>query len=348
MSIRLKYVYADTLPSGTVRYRFVRSGKKTRLRGEPGSPEFIAHYHELLGIDRPAPSVKGSLEWLVGAYVDYMKDMVAADQMSPLTLKQRHNQLKRVLARDDGNGSTWGKKRMDMPREKVIELRDSMAATPGEANNMVKSLRSMFAWAIERGHMQANPATKVRRLKTKSDGFLPWTVDHVRNFTKRHPYGTRAHLALSLVMFTTARRSDLCLLSRFHEREIGGVMWLRWNQAKAPHGLVEIPMMPQLIREIRDAGGDGVYLPTEYGRPFTPAGLGNWFAERCKEAKVPGRLHGVRKAVPSLLAERGVSSREIMVLLGHATPRQGEVYTAAADRRVLAEAVMDRLSEIKW
>lgn len=341
MSIRLKWVYAETLPSGNVRYRLERKGVKRTLRGEPGSPEFMAHYHSLAGIvDAPPAPISGSLGWLVEAYLDHLAGMVAAKQASPLTLRQRRSQLARL--------EEWSAKRMDMPRARVIELRDRLAATPSEANNTVKSVRAMFAWAVERGHVRENPARGVKRLKVQGDGFIPWTVEHVRRFTARHPYGTKAHLALSLVMFTTARRSDLRALSRFHERDIDGVTWLCWNQAKAPHGLVEIPMLPQLLREVREVGGESVYLPTAYGAPFSVAGLGGWFADRCREADVPGRLHGVRKAVPSLLAEGGVSAHGIMVLLGHANPRQGEVYTRAADRRVLAEAVIGKLGELRW
>ncbi len=338
--IRLKWVYRERT-RGRWRYRFQRDGVKRTIRGEPGSPEFMAQYHALCGSEAEVTEpLSGSLGWLRSAYLDHMARMVAAGQMSPLTLRQRRSQLSRL--------DEWAAKRMDMPRAKVIELRDSLAQTPGEANNTVKSVRAMFAWAIERGHVRENPARGVKRLKQQTEGFIPWSVEHVRRFTARHPYGTKAHLALSLVMFTTARRSDLRALSRFHERDIDGTVWLCWTQAKAPHGLVEIPMLPQLLREVREVGGESVYLPTEYGAPFSVAGLGGWFADRCKEAGVPGRLHGVRKAVPSLLAERGVSSREIMVLLGHANARQGEVYTAAADRRVLAESVVGRLSELKW
>ena len=341
MDVTLKWVHRERT-RGKWRYRFQRDGRKVTLRGEPGSPEFMAQYHCLAGIkDAPPAPLSGSLGWLRDAYLDHMANMVAAGQMSPLTLRQRRSQLARL--------DEWAEKRMEMPRGKIVELRDRIAQTPGEANNTVKSIRAMFAWAIDAEKMKGpNPAQGVKRLKVQTKGFIPWTVEHVRRFTGRHPYGTKAHLALSLVMFTTARRSDLRALSRFHEHDIVGVTWLRWNQAKAPHGLVEIPMLPQLQREVREVGGESVYLPTEYGAPFSIAGLGGWFADRCKEAGVPGRLHGVRKAVPSLLAERGVSSREIMVLLGHANARQGEVYTAAADRRVLAEAVMGKLGELRW
>ena len=42
--------------------------------------------------------------------------------------------------------------------------------------------------------------------------------------------------------------------------------------------------------------GDLTFLVTEQGKPFTVNGIGNWFRDRCVEAEVPGRAHGLRKA----------------------------------------------------
>jgi hypothetical protein len=42
--------------------------------------------------------------------------------------------------------------------------------------------------------------------------------------------------------------------------------------------------------------GDLTFLVNEWGRPFTDAGFGNWFRDRCIETGVPGRAHGLRKA----------------------------------------------------
>ena len=80
------------------------------------------------------------------------------------------------------------------------------------------------------------------------------------------------------------------------------------------------------------------FLVTEFGRPFTPAGFGNWFSDRCNEAGVPNNLraHGLRKAGATRLAEHGCSDHEIMAWGGWATLQEVQRYTRAANRKRLA------------
>jgi hypothetical protein len=46
MKFRLKYVIEDTDRHGNVRLYYRRYGRKTRLRGPAGSPEFLSDYKE--------------------------------------------------------------------------------------------------------------------------------------------------------------------------------------------------------------------------------------------------------------------------------------------------------------
>jgi hypothetical protein len=81
----------------------------------------------------------------------------------------------------------------------------------------------------------------------------------------------------------------------------------------------------------------------DYKRPFTDAGFGNWFADRCKEAKVPGRAHGLRKAGATIAAENGATSRQLMAVFGWSTLKMPELYTRAADQKKLADSAMHLL-----
>ena len=48
------------------------------------------------------------------------------------------------------------------------------------------------------------------------------------------------------------------------------------------------------------------FLIAEFGRPFTPAGFGNWLHARCDEAGLNHcSAHGLRKACATALAEAG-------------------------------------------
>ena len=67
----------------------------------------------------------------------------------------------------------------------------------------------MLGWAVEAGHMAANPVRDVRRIKFASEGFHTWTLAEVKQFQERHPVGSKARLALELLLLTGARRGDV-------------------------------------------------------------------------------------------------------------------------------------------
>nr|WP_319516922.1 tyrosine-type recombinase/integrase [uncultured Cohaesibacter sp.] len=76
---------------------------------------------------------------------------------------------------------------------------------------------------------------------------------------------------------------------------------------------------------------------------YTTESFGNWFGEICKEAGVPGRAHGLRKAGATNLAEAGGTEYEIMTFLGHSNPGEARKYVRAANRKLMADNAMARL-----
>jgi len=232
----------------------------------------------------------------------------------------------------------------DMPLSRfapktVAMLRDGKKGAPEAANGRIKAIRAVFNWATlpEVGYSQTNPARDVQYMKSNNpDGHHTWTIEEVERFEKHHPIGTKAHLALALLLYTGQRRADVVLMGRQHER--GG--WLRFTQQKNQDTKpvhLEIPIRPEL-RRVLDASplGDMVYLVTEFGKPFSFNGFGNWFRDRCVEAGVPGRAHGLRKAAATRLADAGASVHEIMAITGHRTLKEVERYTRAANQKRLA------------
>ena len=112
---------------------------------------------------------------------------------------------------------------------------------------------------------------------------------------------------------------------------------------------LELPMLPALQKAI-EAGPTGplTYLVTDYGQPFKVAGFGNWFRDRCVEAGVPGRAHGLRKAGATRVAELGATPHQLMALYGWLTLAEAERYTRQASRRKLAgEAAHMMMRETK-
>src|SRR5262249_39641163 len=140
----------------------------------------------------------------------------------------------------------------------------------------------------EVGNLSANPARDVARLRPKRlGGHHSWTPEEVNQFEQRHPLGTKAHLALSLLIYTGVRRSDVVALGRQHVR----AGWLKFtahkNRNKKPV-TIEIPVLP-ILAEIIAASptGDLNFLETDYGQPFTANGFGGKFKQWCREAGLP-------------------------------------------------------------
>lgn len=341
--MRLPYVTQERLPSGAIRYRYRRGGVKKTLKGEPGSREFLEHYAALRdGIPVPVSrAIRGSVEWLVGLYLEDLERRVGNRLASPLTLKGHRHHLARLI-------NEYGEHDANMPRSALVKLHDKMQATPGAADNMLKAVSALYKWAIRRDLVTCpNPARDIQRIRRKTEGFAPWEAHDFARFLDRHGPGTMARRALILAMATTARRGDLCRLGRQNEVQIGGRTWLRWKQTKAPHGLVEMPMSAALLADLRGAG-NMTYLLNGYGAPFTAAGLGNRFRKWCDEAGLKRKsLHGIRKGLSAMLAGQGATSTEIDVLLGHemGSP-ETRVYVRSAERQRLAEAVISRVDAL--
>lgn len=232
----------------------------------------------------------------------------------------------------------------------VRELRDEKLDLPEAANARVKALRRLFAWAIEYDLASGNPAADVAYLSGSGEGFHTWTVDEVSQFEAHHPIGSKARLALALLLYTGVRRSDVVKLGRqmerdgalhFTEKKGADSRALGRKKSTVPKRRV-LPILPAL-RAVIDATPSGTltFLVTSFAQPFTAAGFGNKFRVWCNAAGLPHcSAHGLRKAGATIAAENGATAHQLMALFGWTTIRQAEGYTQKANReRLASEAV---------
>jgi integrase len=119
----------------------------------------------------------------------------------------------------------------------------------------------------------------------------------------RHPIGSRAYLALMLLLCTGQRRSDVVRMGWQHVRN--GKIAVRRQKTDTP---LRIPITPELANAIALVPRTNLtFLLTEHGAPFTAAGFGdNWFRARRNEAGLPQcSAHGLRKLAATRLANAG-------------------------------------------
>ena len=320
----------------TVWYFRKGDGPRIRLHGDYEDPEWLSDYEDALASSQQAePKVRssnGTLGWLIERYYDSLSFAGLAKG----TQKARRSILNRVK---ETGGNLLIKQ---LTRGTVVSGRDRRSATPAAAVNFVKTMKALFNWAVEAEHMTSNPASDLKNPQPKTDGHHTWTIEEVLQFWEKHPTGTRARLAMDILLFTGMRSSDAVLLGHQHIRKD----WLHYRSIKTSIE-VDAPVLPALRQSI-DATktGNMTILITEHGGPFkSAASFGNWFREQCKLAEVPGRAHGLRKAGATIAAENGASDQQLMALFGWTDARQAGLYTRKANRGKLAGEAARMLGE---
>lgn len=371
-SIELRHLVEDVDRHGNVRVYFRRKGhRKVRLYSPVGTEAFLSQYREAHGGKdtqestktddlRRKPAKPGTLRSLIQQYY-------GSAEFRGLEGSTQHARrlildvlCAERLDTDDRTSPEMGTGPYNLMEPKhVRKCRDRKADWPEAANGRVKALRQVFAWAIEAGHAKSNPAKDVPYLKAPGTGFHTWTIEEVRQFEARHPIGSKARLAFALLLLTGQRRSDVILFGKQHVRDAKNIppnlqaahpgRWLAFTQRKnrnrKPISLM-IPLLPELEQVIAGSScGDMTWLITQFGKPFTGPGFGNWFRVRCDQAGLPHcTAHGLRKAGATIAAERGASERQLMAIFGWQTSKQAVLYTRAAEQKVLAGGAMTLLS----
>lgn len=316
---------------GKRRYRFRRKGFRTvYLPGLPGSPEFVAAYEAAAdgstsrvepGAGRTIPGTVHALAVLIYASAEWA-------QLSATTQKTYRGIIERIR-RDYGTLPV-----KPMTRGNVLTMRDARKDTPAAANNLLKVLRWMMAFAVSRGLRDDNPVIGIKPLKIGGDGFHTWTEAEIAKFEKRWPVGTKERLAFDLLLWTVQRSGDVRRMGRQMLR--GGR--LDFVQEKTGAAL-SLPVLPPLAASLAHVPADQMlFVVTQFGAPYTAKGFGNWFSAACRAAGLPHcSAHGLRKSGATRLADNGCSEAEIMAWTGHQTAKEVQRYTRARSQRTLAD-----------
>jgi integrase len=355
-----KHCSWNTDRHGKRRVRFRKRGVSIYLTGTPWSDDFMRQYAAALdGVKMQTSSIgagrttAGTVNALVVAYLDPLssspfKTAAAETQRTRRNILENFRKAHgdKPLFRTDNSG----RRTMLLTREHMQRIVNEKATTPFAQRNFLNTLRAMFRWAAKEGRVPDDPTLGVTREKVKTTGYKTWSENHIARLEAKHPIGTKARLAFALVLYTGLRRSDVVKVGEPNIHN--GVLTI--DQGKTEGGEeahLEIPMHPKL-REIIDATamvGVKTFLVTHLGKPYTPAGFGNWFRELCDEAGcVDISAHGGRKATARRLAEIGCSANQIASITGHASLSEVQRYTKAADRKRMAREAMAKLVEGGW
>ena len=330
-----KHCCWNTDHHGKRRVRFRKAGFSTYLTGIPWSEDFMRQYAVALegvqaqtaNVGASERTIPGSLNALIVSY--YRSPEFRGLNASTQTV--RRNVIERFR-------NEHGKKPISgLNRAHIKAIIGAKANTPEAANNLLKVLRVLLNYGVEIGMLASNPAIGIKRYRSKSDGVHTWTEAEIAQFEARHPIDTRAGLALALLVYTAQRRGDVVGMGWQHVQR--DTIAVRQQKTRTP---LVIPMHPELALALKATSRTNLtFLLTERGRPFTAAGFGNWFRDRCDEAGLPQcSAHGLRKAAATRLANAGCSTDQIKAITGHKSLSEVARYTQAVDQQRLARQAL--------
>ncbi|MEY9875999.1 integrase [Streptacidiphilus sp. MAP12-33] len=167
-----------------------------------------------------------------------------------------------------------------------------------------------------------------------------------------------------LAAFTTLRFGEFAALRRRDVDLEARVLWVRRNQAELSSGkLIEkapksragfrpvafpVDIVPDLEHHLTmhaSKKDDGPFFVGPRGGRLRRSNFGDDWADACKAAKVTvdAHFHDLRHTGNTLASQNGASTRELMIRMGHSTPRAALIYQhMTSDRdRVIA----DRMGE---
>jgi len=240
-----------------------------------------------------------------------------------------------------------------LPPEWIEALLDSKP--PHAARSWRATLRSLCQFGVKRRYLRTDPTANIKLRAVKSDGFHCWTEDEIAQFEAHHPIVTKPRLALALLLYTMQRRSDAipmgrqhlsdCLDERLRAQGVRHMLSIRQQKTGKP---LVLPVRPNLQAVIDATPSEHLtFLTTATGGPYGGNYFSESFREWCDAAGLPERckVHGLRKAGLRRGAEDGWSANELAAWSGHASLREVERYTRAADqarlaRNALAKAVI--------
>jgi integrase len=308
MRIRLKGLNSITkrLADGTKRTYWYAWKGGPPLRGEPGSPEFIASYNDAVARKVAAPD---------GVLLKLLQTYQASEDFRGLADSTRRSYVALIIRIEKAFGDFPLAALTDRRTRGVfMAWRDRLAANAGrrQADYAWSVLARVLSWSLDRGIVAANPCAHGGRLYRGSRAEKVWTAADEAAFHKRAP--AHLHLPLLLALWTGQRQGDLLRLpwSGYDGTHI------RLRQGKTGVRVV-IPVGAPL-KAMLDATPkrSTIILANSDGKPWTSDGFRASWGKACKAAGVVGvTFHDLRGTAVTRLAIAGCTEAEIATITGH-------------------------------
>ncbi|MCL2715790.1 MAG: tyrosine-type recombinase/integrase [Alphaproteobacteria bacterium] len=311
----LKGVAKVTAKGHTYWYAW-RSGP--RLRGEPGSPEFIASYNE--AIENVRTQDKNRFRFVIISY----KESHDYKRLADSTKRNWAPWLDRI-------GIYFGELRIaqfDRPekiRPVIRKWRDQWADTPRTADYGMQVLSRVLSHAVDIGKIASNPSEGIKKLYSSDRSEIIWTdedIARLKEGSESRPTPPEIIHAVDLACCTGLRLSDLLAVSWSHVSE--HAIFFATGKSRGRRNAI-IPMSDE-VKEVLDRipKVSTTILANSYGRPWTANGFGTAFDRAKKSAEMGERdlhFHDFRGTAATKFYLSGLSVRLIAEILAWSEAR---------------------------
>jgi integrase len=308
MRVRLKGINSATvkLANGTRRTYWYAWKGGPALRGEPGTPEFIASYNEAVARKVTPPS---------GTLLGLLQRFQASEEFLGLAPNTRRNYIA-LIVRIEKTFADFPLSALTDRRTRGVfkEWRDRIATASARrrADYAWTVFARVLSWGLDRGLVAANPCERGGRLYRGSRADRIWTAADESAFLERAP--THLHLPLLLSLWTGQRQGDLLRLpwSAYDGKRIR----LRQSKSGKPVViLVGAPLKAALDFVVKRSP---MILTNTKGKPWTSDGFRASWRKACATAGVRGvTFHDLRGTAVTRLALVGATEAEIANITGH-------------------------------
>lgn len=241
-------------------------------------------------------------------------------------------------------------------RGDILEWRDQWADKPRTADEVIKVLRRLLYWAIERGHLDRNPAANVKQLYNVNRAKHVWTEEHIAAFNAVASPTLRE--AMELAAYTGLRRGDLVEVTwnavgehaiirptnKSNGKKEAVIPLLKetrelLDRIKARHAEEMSQLPPDKRRDL-----PATILSTEAWRPWSAGSLSQAFQRAKKAADISVRLHDLRGTFATRCMLAGLNDQQIADILGWDTDDIRSIRSRYVDQKAIMLAIAERLS----
>lgn len=228
------------------------------------------------------------------------------------TMKATRQSLNRALA------SVMRRAAPSVTRRDIAKLIDESAKkAPIHANRQLAYIKAFFGWAVERGHLETNPASDISMPQQEAarDRF-PTLPEIGEIWSGAEQLGWPFGSALRLLILIPSRREEIAAMGVSELDLEGGVWSLPGSRTKTGRAL-RVPLAPLAIKIIKEAlqartTDKDLIFSTTGGTPVSgwskaKARLDMLIAEKRSEAEQPPmehwRIHDLRRSFATVAAD---------------------------------------------